>query len=243
MLQSNIKYNAYHQFSPFRRQTILNMDDNTSGLADKIATHCVGLLMDLTVNLYAWHEEKEKTRKMKAQLKAIATKHKQKQSNAQMEARLAQQDREDREAVTAGKMPPSMMRDFEKQMKSDFKKLEQDLRSKSLGGPKNHRQRPIKNGTKPGKPSDESKEDSDKNSQRQRQRQKETSRRKELTGNRGRGRGQRTAPKTTLRDDTNNSTKSSNRNSNNQTRAGRGRGRGGRGGHNNAGRGGRGSRN
>ena len=157
-----------------------------------------------------------------------------------MERRIAEQERETREALSRGECPKTfndlMVKTAEEAIKKAAKKKEAKQRLKDSGGAKIQTRTPTGNGPKTngrlGRSNKKSNAHSSKKGTQQQNAQQNASRRP------GRGRRQNSQTTTRNKNSTNRSTNRWRNDSDPPQRGGRGRGRGGRGGH-----GGRGGRN
>ena len=166
-----------------------------------------------------------------------------------MEARIAKEEKESREAAQRGELPPAMKRLIAGQVQSALAAEKRKDRAKSLGGDKNQTPQPTNNGTTQKRASKQSRGKSKGKSKRQ------PKKRVEESAKAGQSSRLKVGPNTTFRTDSveppstnanTNSNASSKRRSQAQQGRGAGRGRGGRGnrgGSNNAGRGKGGRRN
>jgi hypothetical protein len=228
-------------------------------LTDKVSDSLGEVMEETTVKLWDFHRQKERDRIMKAKMTAIKEKHEAKRKNEEMQARIAKEEREDREAAERGELPRRMIDQMKKYAKAEAKALMDEHRKnervKGSGDRKNQRSKPTKNGPKSksnsGRSSEQSTNSSSQSSTNQRGRQRNASARSTTNNGRGNagGRNKRSksksnSKKTSNETSSNESNERSQRSRSPRGRGGRGRGgRGGRGGRPNAKGRGRGRRN
>ena len=203
-------------------------------LAETVASSLGNVMKQLTVVFFDFHRQKDRARKSAARSKAIREKHKLKEKNEEMQARIAKEEEEDREAAERGELPKRMIDQIKKEAKAEAKKLfegyKKKERVKDSGGHKNQEPAPTNNGHDSKRKSGQSKKKS------------KTSSKKSSGQPRSKSRSKKDAKKGEEKSKSTSSKNTSKSNSRNGQNAGRG-GRGGRGGRR-SGRGrGRGQRN
>ena len=189
-------------------------------LAETVASSLENVMEQLTVVLFDFHRQKDRARKSAARSKAIEEKHKLKEKNEEMQAQIAKEEEEDREAVKRGKLPKRMIDQIKKETKAEAKKLfagyKKQERVNDSGGHKNQEPAPTNNG-----------HNSKRNSGQSKKKSKDSSR--ELSGQpRSRSRSKKGSKKGTAKSKSS-SSKNTSRSSSRNGQSGRG-GRGGRGG-------------
>ena len=251
-----LKYRALVKMQGVEERVKELMNYDADALIHEVSERLVPLMTEMTTSLWNIHEKKEQVRKMNAELAERKKIRAQKKKQDEMQARIAQQEQEDREALDNGQLPNSWKKMVVSATETHVKKMHQQERLKSSGDDKSQESKPTKGGTKGRKTSNKSTKKSRGKSKRQQSEQRNQPGRTELNesagrglgrgrggrggrgrgrGGRGRGRGQQQQQE---QDDSNSVSSASSRRSSRRPGRGRGRGRGNRGGSRDAGRGG-----
>ena len=216
------------------------LGDGGFAVATMVSRSLQVLMTAVTQELWDHHDTLDEIRQQRAECKKTKKMLADAKRNREMERRIAEQERETKEALGRGECPKTfndlMVKTAEEAVKKAAKKQEEKKRLKGSGGAEIQTRTPTGNGQKTNGKSGRSNKKSNAHSSKKGTQQQNAQQNASRRPGRGRGRNSQTTTRNT--NSTNRSTNRWRNDSDRPQRGGRGRGRGGRGG-----RGGRSSRN